>query len=365
MRYRVKGGVSTYIENVLHALTSYERRYAIVLLKYDDQYFSFETKCKEIISIPYTSDVRDLFWTTFVLPKKLKEKKICLYHGMKWVGPYFNSVPTVFTLNSIMHDFEGRFPLPFKIRLLATFYQLPTFKRVVRFIVGSEYLRRYLTQRCSVDHRKIVLAYNGAEDSFSSADLPEDPRILQKLSLLGAYILCVGNINPVKNHLTAVRAFARISRGNEYRLAFAGSANSEYAQALRAEVFSLSLSERVVFLGFIDTPELACVMRHARLMVFPSLTESCSLSIIEAFSCGLPVVASCVGGIEEIVHYGGVCVQDPLNVTAFAKEIEKILISDALREQYSVGALAAAKKFSWQTTARIHDDVYMALLHES
>ena len=77
-----------------------------------------------------------------------------------------------------------------------------------------------------------------------------------------------------------------------------------YEQELRDKTSELGLSDRVSFAGFVHSDELPELYRAADLFVLPSLTESFGLVFAEAMSCALPVVATVVGGIPELIRSG-------------------------------------------------------------
>jgi glycosyltransferase involved in cell wall biosynthesis len=73
---------------------------------------------------------------------------------------------------------------------------------------------------------------------------------------------------------------------------------------LEQESAALGLKEHVGFLGPLSQTDVATALRKSRALVLPSLSEGMGLVVLEAMSCGLPVVASDVGGIPELVADG-------------------------------------------------------------
>lgn len=124
---------------------------------------------------------------------------------------------------------------------------------------------------------------------------------------------------------------------------------------------SASGLEGVRFLGHLE--DLTAVFDGASVLVLPSRAEGFGLVILEAMASGVPVVATRVGGIEEVVEDGvnGLLVEkeDP---TALAQGILKLLKGEALRERLVRNGLATAKAFPWERTAREVDAVYAELL---
>lgn len=119
--------------------------------------------------------------------------------------------------------------------------------------------------------------------------------------------------------------------------------------------------EGVRFLGHRE--DLTAVFDGASVLVLPSRAEGFGLVLLEAMASGVPVVATRVGGIEEVVEDGvnGLLVEkeDP---RALAQGILKLLKDGGLRERLVRNGLATARAFPWERTAREVDAVYAELL---
>lgn len=115
-------------------------------------------------------------------------------------------------------------------------------------------------------------------------------------------LLFVGNLLPVKDPLALVRHFAKIiarRAGDDLRLVIAGKGPLE--GAVRQEALSLGVGDRVLLTGPLASPEIAAWMRRAEMLCMTSRNEGLPNVILEAQACGLPVLATDVGGIRELV----------------------------------------------------------------
>ncbi len=119
--------------------------------------------------------------------------------------------------------------------------------------------------------------------------------------------------------------------------------------------------EGVRFLGRRD--DLTAVFDGASVLVLPSRAEGFGLVLLEAMASGVPVVASRVGGIEEVVEDGvnGLLVEKE-NPKALAQGILRLLEDGGLRERLVRNGLATARGFPWERTAREVDEVYAELV---
>jgi L-malate glycosyltransferase len=115
-----------------------------------------------------------------------------------------------------------------------------------------------------------------------------------------ALLLHISNFRPVKRVPDVVAIFDRVQRERPARLLLAGIGPER--TAVKEQVRQLGLEERVHFLG--DQESIVDLMSMADLFLLPSATESFGLAALEAMSCGLPVLASRVGGLPELIESG-------------------------------------------------------------
>jgi glycosyltransferase involved in cell wall biosynthesis len=117
-------------------------------------------------------------------------------------------------------------------------------------------------------------------------------------------ILYAGVLIPRKGVHHLLRAFAKVAQEfPEVRLELVGrDENPEYAEELRQEVFRLRLNGRVSFVGEVPQVELANQMRRSRVFVLPTYSEGLPRVVFEAMATGVPVIATAVSGIPEIIQ---------------------------------------------------------------
>jgi glycosyltransferase involved in cell wall biosynthesis len=161
-----------------------------------------------------------------------------------------------------------------------------------RVIAVSRYIRRQLP-----DGMDAEILYDGIPDDLPAAVRSADP----------AFVF-VGNYHPHKGQHIAVEAFASVlDRHPDASLHFHGgdmgeARNGDYRAQLELRVAELRIDHRVTFSGFARDPRKALEGRYAALNL--SRSESFSMTVLEASSCGLPVIATMCGGPEEIVENG-------------------------------------------------------------
>ncbi|MFQ5456760.1 MAG: glycosyltransferase family 4 protein [Nitrospirota bacterium] len=360
VRYKMESGASSYIKNIVPELLRQDKDNTYTIVKYPYQSFDFEDMAESIIVSPRGGDILQMLWTTFILPIKLKMNRIDIYHGLKNPGPYWNPAKTVFTMHSITDSYrDNYFPVSLKAYIYGVFYSIPTVKHTSRLIAVSNFIKEYTSEYLGIDTKKIDLIYHGINDSFRQLNKDAIDTVLKRYGLPDDYLLCVGNITPVKNHITAVRAFAEISDKISINLVLVGGKDKPYYKELCQGVEKYKLSDRIITPGFIGGDDLVAIMNGARILIFPSLTEGCPVTMLEALKCGLPVVASRRGGLWDVGKECALFVDDPMDYKSFSNEIMKILSSERLEDELIQSSLNRAEEFRWEDTALATLETYI------
>jgi glycosyltransferase involved in cell wall biosynthesis len=195
------------------------------------------------------------------------------------------------------------------------------------------------------------LAYD-ADEFNRDISVKDVRRVNEKYSIVDDYILYLGTLKPSKNIEGLIRAFVTIKyKFSDIKLVIAGKKGWQYASIFK-KVEELGLKDRVIFTDFVPEEDKPGLFAGAKAFVLPSFWEGFGLDILNAMACGVPVVASDVGSIPEVVGDAGILV-DPKNVDSIAKGIKRVLSMTKLEYNSIVEkGLVQAKKFSWEETAR-------------
>ncbi|WP_409268861.1 TIGR03088 family PEP-CTERM/XrtA system glycosyltransferase [Massilia sp. BHUDP2] len=207
------------------------------------------------------------------------------------------------------------------------------------FIPVSEDLRRWLGEKVGIPAEQTLFIRNGVDtERFAAAAASQASPWGPDDIVIGT----VARIQDVKNHRGLVEAFARLrelepSLRERLRLSIVG--DGPLMGAVREQVASLGLQEVVWLPG--ARADVAALLHGFSLFALPSLAEGTPVSMLEAMACGLPVVASKVGGIPEVVTDGVegslVPVQDS---EALARTLASYVRDPALRRQRGEAARA-------------------------
>lgn len=152
-------------------------------------------------------------------------------------------------------------------------------------------------------------------------------------------LIHISNFRPVKRVLDVVDIFAQVVKHGPARLIFLGE-GPDRAYAMR-RVKERNLSDWVCFLD--NQSSVLGHLQHSDVMLLPSETESFGLAALEALSCGVPVVASRIGGLSEVIHHGKTGFLEPVgDIEAMARSVLSLLQSPQRAAQFSATARQSA-----------------------
>jgi len=237
------------------------------------------------------------------------------------------------------------------------------FELADRVLAVSYQLRDLHARRTGFAARRIGVIHNGVDERRFFADAAARARMRAELGIADNEfcIGCVGNLLPVKDHLTALEAVARVAGVlRRWRLVIAG----EGSERPRLEAFINQHPDwkaRVSLLGTTERiPELLNAMD---IYLLPSISEGISNSLLEAMSCELPVIATERGGNPEVVVDGKSGLLFPAGDTA--KLAEQLLLlegSPEMRAQLAKQAVSRVRQeFSIDSMVRNYARLYESL----
>lgn len=201
-----------------------------------------------------------------------------------------------------------------------------------------------------VDLTRTVRVEEHRSEARSSLGLGPDTRA----------VIMVASLTEKKDHNTLLKSFAELrNRVPGVRLCLVGGGPLE--GALRAQARDLGLDKAVDFLGVRD--DVRRILPAFDALVLPSRHEGLGLVIIEAFAAGIPVVASRVGGIPEIVgDFEGAILVSPGNVQDLTRGLETVLRDPAYAQRARAGGMDIAARFDLVRAVARMTEVYRQMV---
>jgi glycosyltransferase involved in cell wall biosynthesis len=217
-------------------------------------------------------------------------------------------------------------------------------------LADSAHTRSDLIELFSVPHDRVRVIYPGVDARFGPQPEPDENARLRERYAIGdrPYVLSVGTLQPRKNYVRLIQAFARsrAAKERDVRLLIAGGRGWLY-EGILAEA---EKHDSVRLLGFVEDLDLPALYRAAALFVLPSLYEGFGLPVLEAMACGVPVVSSSSSSLPEVAGDAALLVE-PLDVGALAEAITWALEDDDLRRGMVERGVVQAARYSWARSA--------------
>lgn len=226
-------------------------------------------------------------------------------------------------------------------------------------LADSAATRDDIVKQFSVRSERISVVPLAADRSFRPLPAEEIQKVLSHWGLVhDGYLLFMGTIEPRKNLLRLLQAVELAGSGIG-PLVIVG-ADGWGSDEVARHIERLQRAGRLSYLGYVPDDARPSLINGARSFVYPSLYEGFGLPVLEAMACGVPVLASNVASLPEVVGDAGVLV-DPHDVDAIARGMARLWHDDALRRDLSIRGIERARAFSWERTASQTLGVYTRL----
>jgi len=289
----------------------------------------------------------------------IKKQDFDIFHPTDY-NPYFlkhlQKKPYVITVYDMIHEI---FPEYYSPHDPTTRWKKKLIEQADAIIAISENTKKDIQKFTGSEPDRISVIYLG--NPFEFQEWPEKTTIRTDLpSSQKPYLLFVGIRTRYKNFIffiTAIADLLKQDRNLHVCCAGGGPFTVQEQKILQdldicSNVHAVDANDRIM-------PQL---YTNAKAFVFPSLYEGFGLPVLEAFSCGCPVVASNTSSIPEI---GGeaVCYFDPKNPDSLVQALESVIKDDQRRENFIRKGLARVNEFSWRMTAQKTKTVYENLLN--
>jgi len=223
----------------------------------------------------------------------------------------------------------------------------------------SNYLKQATIETFQFDRIQVIPNFVCPSDYKRRPDC----ELRQTLSPDGEPLMVhVSNFRPVKRPVDCVEILARVLRKTEARLVMVGDGSERTSVIHRARC--LGIDDRCTFVG--KQPRIVDYLCAADVLLLPSEQESFGLAALEAMACEVPVIATRVGGIPEVVEDGG-CgfLFDIGDLDRMAEAAGRILVDDAERERLGArGREIATARFTTEKIIPQYEELYRSVIEE-
>lgn len=301
------------------------------------------------------------YWRSRGIVGDLRRDGVQLYHGLSGelpIGIRKSGIKSVVTIHDLIFLRHPEFYKAIDTKIYAWKFR-QTLSEADHIVAISACTKRDIIEFGGVDERKISVIYQSFSPRFSTnVDLRLQEQVAHRYQLPKRYILHVGSIEERKNILLAVKALHFLPE--DLSLVIVGR-HTKYTDKVLSYAKNHHLSHRVRVFHGISDEELPLFYAQAEVFVYPSRYEGFGIPIVEAISCGLPVVA-CTGSCLEEAGGPDCLYVSPDDERAMAEAIQKRLCGTEGREESIRRSQAYIQQFEGERVTQQMTELYLSLL---
>ena len=249
-------------------------------------------------------------------------------------------VKRVHTVHNIAEKEVPRKQLPLQKILIEKFGVIP--------VAITPITKKSIEEYYGLNDNKVPLIYNGID---LTRCIPK-----KNTQITGtAKVLHVGRFAPQKNHIMMVEAFADVvKKYPTCELDLVG--DGDLVESVKQRVNELGIEENVRFIGLLDM--VYKKMSESDIFILPSNYEGMPITLIEAMTTGLPIVATAVGGVPDMIEDEKSGLLVAVSKDKIAKDIIKVLDNEKKKKKVSQGAMLKARDFSLEKMTQAYITLY-------
>lgn len=344
-------GIARYLRELLDQLQKIDKSNEYILFSSCKTDYKLKNKNWKIISDNWK--LPGIFWQQFKLPKLLKKYNSDLLWSPEQICPVFGElgIPIVTTIHD---NVSYHFPktVKFTAHIIFKIIYPKVLVKSTKLITVSKYIKAdtiHLFKRIYGINKKTIAIPNGKPEWKTPQNYDFKNR--------GNYLLFVGNAEPRKNLISLIRALEILEQDNcPVELHLVGPKGWKN-KGLDKYIKNSRANKNIKRLGYLSDEELIREYLNCKAFIYPSLYEGFGLPILEAFILDTIVLTSENTAMEEVAGKGAVFFNSQ-NAKDIANKI-KFLYSDNFQsENYKIDMEKQLEKFSWETSALNHLQVF-------
>lgn len=312
------------------------------------------------IKVSKNKSLKNIVWHQWEFQKQLKKYKCDIAYIPNFSLLLWKRIPTIVTIHDLIE-----FNVPNKFSKLRMMYRKvidPLMVRNSSYITSvSECSKRDIIKFCNAEEAKIRVIPNAADRSrFRKYNDDEVKSCISKYNLeYKQYCLFVGTIDyPGKNIMSALKAFFALKKnaGITEKMLIVGKKGFN-SEVIYNYVNGSKYKDDIVFTGYISDEDLPLIYAGAKVMLYLSLYEGFGLPVLEAMSCGIPVICPNTSCFPEVIGDIPVGV-NPMDIEEIENKLQKILFDSGFRDEIARQCYDRAAVFLWHNSAKMYYEVF-------
>ena len=312
-----------------------------------DPKFLFSENVRKVVLFPPTRHpFLYVIWFEISLRRALSKYKIDLLWTPDGFCSLGSKVPQIATIHDLNFEHYPK-DLPLLVRSYFRFF-FPRFARKAQKIITvSNYSKHDIQQTYSISEDKIQVVYNAANQDFKPLNQAAIMDVRQHVSNGKPFFLFVGSLHPRKNVHRLLEAFSQCHESlGEMQLVIVGSAMWDKNFLALPEV----VKHKIHLTGHVQMNELISIVGAAYALTFIPYFEGFGIPLVEAMSCGVPIVSSNATCLPEVAGDAAIYC-DPFDISSIKDALLSICTDTEKRNELSMNGLRRSKEFSWDKSA--------------
>lgn len=303
----------------------------------------------------FPGGIRRMIWAQTELPRRAAQDKIEVFWGPAHRLPFFldRRIARVITIHDLVwRDMAAT--MQWQTWMADRWLMKPGVAVADEIVADSAATADALKAQFPSCGDKLSIIYPGLT-SIGGVAIPKN---LSQFGIDRPYILFVGTLEPRKNLLRLLQAYAALpeTTRQQFLLVLAGGQGWRLGD-LKGHMAELQIESSVRLTGYVSDTDLAQLYGHARFLAMPSLYEGFGFPIIEANAMGIPVLTSNTSSMPEVAAKAGILV-DPNDVLSIRNGLENLATDEVLHARLSGNARPNAARFRWAESARQLERVF-------
>lgn len=295
---------------------------------------------------------RSHFWEQFFLPLYFCSRK-----GEKLLVN-FSGIGPVFVKNKLMtiHDLAFLHNPDWYSKSYRTVYKILTplaAKYARRILTVSEFSKSEISRYLNIKDNKISVVHNAVSKIFLEEDNVDYKDVKNE-----KYVLAVSSVDPRKNFINLIKAFALV-KDTDLKLYIIGGESKIYSMSVE-DLSHYGKTNSIKWLGRVADNELREYYKNALCFIYPSLYEGFGIPPLEAMACGAPTIVSEIPPLREVCGDAALYV-NPYNIEDIADKISGLVNDEALRVSLRNKGFDRQKLFGWDCSSRMVQSIICSL----
>ena len=347
-----KAGMDHYLHQILLAMKRIAPEHRYVLIDHRRQQSPFRDHFDQLtVNLP-GHPMGLTRWNLLAVPRILDQFDLIYSPGL--YGPV-RIPPKVASVMMVPDLTRYLFPRFFSFnpvqKILDWFAYPAMLRRYDHILTISRSSQKDLMTLFNIPQEKMTVVYPWAEESFQPLVNPDTlVPFIKKYGLREPFILFLGTLEPRKNIVTLIRAFAGLKDQIPHDLVLVGQRGWKYDPIFK-EIGRQKLQQRIHWVGYVPDSERALFYNAAGFLAYPSWYEGFGMPLLEAMQCGCPVITSSTSSMPEVIGDAALLV-NPDNEEELRKTMFRMIQESGLAKQLRQAGLEQAKKFSGETSVR-------------